>query len=205
MSSLAVVFDQDGTLINTFVPAMQAYSEATGRRITYEELRPVAHLGAARNLLSALMGRLATDADDDVFHEALAREVARIEPYPGIPELIAALAEAGITVGVATNSDSRSAGIVLAAHGLDLRLATVVTVDRAGAPKPDPTMLLLAAHELGVPADRMVFVGDSPADMRAARGCGARAVAAGWGQQAGDITDHDAWAATPADVLALLG
>lgn len=201
----AVVLDQDGTLINTFIPAMHAYGVAAGRTITFEELRPVAHLGAARNLLSALMGREAGDADDDVFHEALAKGVAAIEPYPGVMDLLAALAARGIALGVATNSDSRSAGIVLGAHGLDRFMGAVATVDRAGAPKPDPALLQLAASELGVAAEEMAFVGDSPADMAAARACGARAVAAGWGQQAPDITTFDAWADTPADVLRFLG
>jgi len=56
----AVVFDQDGTLIDTFIPAVHAYSAAVGRTITLEELRAVAHLGAARNLVSALLSTVAT-------------------------------------------------------------------------------------------------------------------------------------------------
>ena len=40
----AVVFDQDGTLIGTFIPAVHAYSAAVGRTITLEALRAVAHL-----------------------------------------------------------------------------------------------------------------------------------------------------------------
>lgn len=38
----AVVFDQDGTLLDTFVPALHAYSVAAGREITMAELEPVA-------------------------------------------------------------------------------------------------------------------------------------------------------------------
>ena len=78
----AVVFDQDGTLLDTFVPALHAYSVAAGREITMAELEPVAHLGAARNLLSALLGHEASDADDDRFHAALADALLGTEPYP---------------------------------------------------------------------------------------------------------------------------
>ena len=116
----AVVFDQDGTLINTFIPALHAYSVACGREITLAELEPVAHLGAARNLVSALLGHEATDTEDDVFHDALAEAVAAIDPYPGIVETLTSLRAAGIATAVATNSDARSAGVVLGAHGLDL-------------------------------------------------------------------------------------
>ena len=161
----AVIFDQDGTLINTFVPALHAYSVAVGREITLAELEPVAHLGAARNLVSALLGHDASDAEDDIFHDALAEAVAQIDPYPGIRDLLMTLRAAGVGTAVATNSDSRSASIVLGAHGLDVLMDTVVTVDLVSGPKPNPESIMLAIARLGVSADRVVFVGDSPADM----------------------------------------
>lgn len=203
----AVVFDQDGTLINTFGPALAAYSAATGREITLAELLPVAHLGAARNLVSALLGRAATDADDDVFHDALAAAIAGIDPYPGVVPLLATLREAGLRTGVATNSDTRSSAVVLGAHGLDAWFDTVVCVDQAGAPKPDPACLLLAAQRLGVAPDEVMFVGDSRADMAAARAVGSVAVVAGWGMQAMTIDPDEAdhWADHPEDVARLLG
>lgn len=202
----AVVFDQDGTLINTFIPAMHAYSVAVGREITLAELEPVAHLGAARNLVSALLGHEATDAEDDAFHEALAEAVAGIDPYPGIVELLTTLRQAGIGTAVATNSDGRSAGVVLGAHGLDRLFDAIVTVDLVSGPKPNPESVLLAVQRLGVPAEEVVFVGDSRADMLAARASGTLAVAAGWGHQTPGIpADHiDVVAQAPADVARIV-
>ena len=202
----AVVFDQDGTLINTFIPAMHAYSTAVGREITLAELEPVAHLGAARNLVSALLGHEATDEDDDVFHEALADAVSRIDPYPGIVDLLTQLRAAGVRTAVATNSDARSASVVLGAHGLDTLFDTVVTVDQVSGPKPDPASILLAVQRLGVPADQVVFVGDSRADMVAARAAGTLAVAAGWGHQTPGIPADliDVVAADPGDIDTLV-
>jgi HAD superfamily hydrolase (TIGR01509 family) len=203
-----VVFDQDGTLINTFIPALHAYSVATGRRITLAELEPVAHLGAARNLVSALLGHEASDEDDDTFHAALAREVARIEPYDGILDLLAALRAAGIATAVATNSDLRSASVVLGAHGLDRLMDAVVTVDLVGGiPKPAPDSIELAMATLGLAPAEVLFVGDSNADMLAARAAGVRAVAAGWGHQAPTIErgNVDMWLEEPGGVLGLVG
>lgn len=199
-----MLFDQDGTLINTFVPAMAAYSAATGRTITYEDLRPVAHLGAARNLVSALLGRAAADSEDDVFHDVFAAGVAEIAPYPGILELFALLRESGYQLGVVTNSDARSARIVLGIQGFDQHLSVVVTSDLVASPKPAPDSLRLALAELGVAAHEAVFVGDSQADMTAARSAGVRSVVAGWGQQVPDIIEFDLWANVPSDVPALL-
>lgn len=202
----AVIFDQDGTLIDTFIPAMHAYSAATGRTITLEELEPVAHLGAARDLLSALLGREATDSDNDTFHAALAHEVAQIDPYPGIVDLLVALRDAGIGTALATNSDGRSAQVVLGAHGLDALFDVIVTVDRVGGPKPDPEMIHVALERLGVPAEQVAFVGDSRVDMMASRAAGIRAIAAGWGHQTPGIPDEDIGlrAETPADVAHLV-
>lgn len=202
----AVVFDQDGTLINTFIPALHAYSAAVGRQITLAELEPVAHLGAARNLVSALLGREATDADDDTFHDALAAAVACVDPYPGIVELLTTLRAAGVATAVATNSDRRSASVVLGTHGLDELMDTIVSVDQVSGPKPSPESIQLAIERLGVPADQVVFVGDSPADMVAARATGALAVAAGWGHQTPGIppADIDVVARTPAEVAGIV-
>jgi HAD superfamily hydrolase (TIGR01509 family) len=201
----AVLFDQDGTLINTFIPAMHAYSVATGRTITLAELEPVAHLGAARNLLSALMGRDATDADDDVFHEALGQAVAGIEPYPGIVEVLRFLRSSGVATGVATNSDARSAQVVLGAHALTDLFDVVVTVDQVGGPKPNPESVLLAVRRLGLDTAECAFVGDGNGDMRAARAAGVRAVAAGWGHQVATIDRAlvDVWAEQPDDLRRL--
>ncbi|MGB7983339.1 MAG: HAD family hydrolase [Candidatus Nanopelagicales bacterium] len=202
----AVVFDQDGTLIDTFLPALTAYSSAVGRTITLAELEPVAHLGAARNLVSALLGREATEAEDDRFHEALAEAVRGIDPYPGVVELLVALRDAGVRTGVATNSDGRSAAVVLGAHGLVEHFDTVVTVDLVTAPKPDPASIMLAVSRLGVAPGEVAYVGDAPSDMVAARVAGVMGVAAGWGHQAGAIdpasTDH--WLDQPADLLDLI-
>lgn len=202
----AVVFDQDGTLINTFIPALTAYSAATGRTITLAELQPVAHLGAARNLVSALLGHEATDAEDDVFHDALAEAIRGVDPYPGIVAVLTELRRAGVRTAVVTNSDGRSARIVLGAHGLDALVDTVVTVDLVSGPKPNPESTQLALARLGVAAEDSVFVGDSHADMLAARACGLLAVAAGWGHQTPSIPAGaiDRVAATPADVAALV-
>lgn len=201
----AVVFDQDGTLIDTYIPGPYAYSVAVGRPVTLQELDAVLHLGAARNLVSALLGREATDEDDDRFHDALAEATAKIEPYAGIVDLLTALRRRGVPSGVATNSDSRSAGVMLGTHGLDAYFATIATVDRVdGVPKPEPDVILLAVRELGLEPAEVLFVGDSVADMTASRAAGTVAVAAGWGNQAGKITSYDRWAHHPLEVLSML-
>ena len=202
----AVVFDQDGTLLDTFIPALHAYSVAVGREITMAELEPVAHLGAARNLVSALLGHEASDADDDRFHAALADALLGIEPYPGVVDTLEQLRARGLRTGVATNSDSRSATIVLGAHGLAEHLDTVVTVDQVSGPKPNPESILLAVERLGVRPDEVLFVGDAPADMVAARAAGVLAAVAGWGHQAHGIVPGaaDRWLDGPAEILDLI-
>ena len=81
-----------------------------------------------------------------------------------------------------------------------------MTVDQVSGPKPNPESILLAVERLAVAPHEVVFVGDSPADMVAARAAGTVAVAAGWGHQTPGIpaADIDVVAAMPTDVARLV-
>ncbi len=86
-------------------------------------------------------------------------------------------------------------------------LDAVVTGDEARAPKPDPRGLLLVLELLGVPPRKAVYVGDSLADLGAARAAGARFAAALWDPRASiahSPEPPDYALRTPADMDALL-
>ncbi|MEJ3750411.1 HAD family hydrolase [Actinomycetes bacterium KLBMP 9797] len=93
---------------------------------------------------------------------------------PGIPEVLAAAAAAGIPVAVVSNT------LCGAAHrdfldqvGLGDRFAVQIYSDEAGVRKPNPRMAWLAAEAVGVPVGECWFVGDSYArDVACARRAG---------------------------------
>lgn len=103
-------------------------------------------------------------------------------PFPGIPEAIASLKNAGFTVGVVTSKRAVLATKSLKAHELFDAFACVNGAEDSTAHKPDPDPLLTAAEKLGVSPDRCVYVGDSPYDLQAAHAANMPSVGVTWGK-----------------------
>lgn len=93
-------------------------------------------------------------------------------------DVLAACAQADMPVAVVSNNSGQAVRGYLAGHGLDGLVAAVAarTGNDPATLKPSPYLVDVAARELGAATADCVLVGDSPADMRAARVAGARAV-----------------------------
>ena len=120
----------------------------TGRYQPYEEL-----VGNA----AEAVGLPRTLADD------LAARYGEIEPWSEAPPVLGSLQRAGLPLGVVTNC-SEALGHRAAAR-LGVAFSVVVTAERAGRYKPDPVPYLLALQELGVTAQRCLFVAGSAYDL----------------------------------------
>jgi HAD superfamily hydrolase (TIGR01509 family) len=180
----AVVFDLDGTLVDTR-PAVAAAHAASL---------------AAVPPLDQLLGRAQRGADADAYHRRLAELTHALRPYPGVAELLEQLP---LPAAVVTGASRESAELVLAATGLRGRFDVVVTADDVRRPKPDPEGLRLACERLGVEPAEVAYVGDLPGDAAAARACGALALGAAWAAHAA-VAGADRVLRRPADLLALL-
>jgi beta-phosphoglucomutase-like phosphatase (HAD superfamily) len=102
------------------------------------------------------LGRAVEPSEIDGYHARLRAEADRrgVQPYPGIPEALEALARSA-ALGAFTNADLGNVDVLLGAAGLRDRFAVVVGADEV-APnfKPAPDGLLLACERLQVPAER---------------------------------------------------
>ncbi|MCA9729529.1 MAG: HAD-IA family hydrolase, partial [Candidatus Eisenbacteria bacterium] len=132
------------------------------------------------------------------------------QPYPGIPELLSDLAQAGRPMAVVTNKPQHFSERILAA--LDLAGAFRFILGEGVLPtrKPDPEPLLHALRHCApeVPAHRVILIGDSWVDVQAARNARMRSCAVAWGlgvpQDARD-EGPDWWIETVPELRALLG
>jgi phosphoglycolate phosphatase len=105
--------------------------------------------------------------------------------YPGVREGLAALAGAGVALGVVTNKSARFTDDLLRQLDLLAPFAVIVSGDTLAARKPDPAPLLHAFECLGVrPADGLML-GDSANDVAAARGAGCAVWCVGYGYREG--------------------
>ena len=210
------VFDCDGTLVDSQHNIVAAMAAAWARHDLpapqATDVRRIVGLS-----LEIAIARLLPAADGST-HSALAaayREIVhdlRIgnaqgtaeEPlFPGIRELIEALAAPEVFLGVATGKNLRGLEHTLEVHGLRERFHTLQTADRCRS-KPDPEMVLRAMAETGIEAGSTVVIGDTSFDMEMARSAGATAIGVAWGyHETAELTDAGAHAVIrqPADLL----
>ncbi|HEX9088175.1 MAG TPA: HAD-IA family hydrolase [Arthrobacter sp.] len=174
----AVLFDMDGTLVDSTSIVEQVWSEFAARYgLDSAEILRTSHGVQAIDTV-----RRFAPAGADI--EALAAELGALErvriegivPLPGAAELLSTLP--GNAVALVTSADRILAEIRMAAAGLGMP-ATVVTADVITRGKPHPEGYLRAAELLGVdPAHALVFE-DAPAGIAAGLAAGIRTVAVG--------------------------
>lgn len=189
----ALLFDLDGTLIDTVALILSSFRYATGR--VFGEPLPDEVL--MRNVgvpLARQMREFAPDQADELLrvyreHNSSVHD-EMIAEYPGTREVLDGFFGQGIPMGVVTSKGTPMARRGLEIFGLERYFEVVVTADDVPLHKPDPYPLRRAGELMGVPADECLYLGDSPHDIAAARGAGAVAVAALWGAfPAADVLD----------------
>ena len=211
METTAVIFDLDGTLIDSFALIEASYRHAArivlGRTLSEDEVvarwgEPLvvraAHLapGRTEELIAAYT------AYYDTHHDSLCR------PFPGVPEMLAALAARPCRLAVATSKRRRSTAQALERCGLGSWIQAAVSAEDVRHPKPAPDAVVEALARLGVVPSAAWVVGDAAFDIEAARGAGVRSVAAMWGtrERAAVLAARPDYVATrPDDVAQLVG
>lgn len=101
--------------------------------------------------------------------------------YPGVIESLQMLQSAAIPVCCITNKESRFTLPLLDAAALRARFVAVLCADRHEDRKPSPNLLIAACAQLDVQPAQLLYVGDSPSDVVAARAAGCRVVAVAYG------------------------
>lgn len=185
---LAILFDLDGTLVDTapdLAAAINAVRLARGLPATpYAQLRPVASAGA-RGLIGAAFGIGPDNADYDALRTAFLQNYASALAvhstfFDGITALLAALEQRHILWGIVTNKAASLTTPFVAQIGLD-HAACVISGDTTPHAKPHPAPLLEAVKRINVPAAQCWYVGDDLRDIQAGKAAGMKTLAAGWG------------------------
>jgi phosphoglycolate phosphatase-like HAD superfamily hydrolase len=185
------LFDADGVLLDSLTPHLQI-CEAKNREYDLgltiptademkEMIRRKVRISPMKYFFTAVgfPDDLAERADRD-YQATFARDYAS-PVYPGVPEALAALRDAGFTLGIVTANTHANVvaalGPTAALFGADLILAK----DNHPGPKSDAIRTAMSLH--GATPARTVYIGDQPADWEAARTAGVPFVGAayGWG------------------------
>lgn len=212
LAATAIVFDLDGTLVDTLDDITQSLGDALAAlglaSCTREQVRGWIGEGAGVLVHRAAAERpdLWPALEDDFrrrYGEAL---VVRSVLYPGVAELLDGLAARGTPAAVLSNKpDTMTREVVERLLGR-WQFASV-SGQRAGQPrKPDPAPALAVAAVLGADPERCALVGDTAVDMHTAARAGMVGVGAGWGFRPGELAAAGARVVLkhPVDLLALL-
>lgn len=196
----AVVFDVDGTLLDTLpslaAAANEVLAEAGLCAVPADRLRSALSEGLGPMFQHALALQTEASAADrgkaleaSYFTRYAQHWLAQAAPYAGVPALLAELKSQGLLLGLCSNRDRPSIEALLACTGLDIGFDAVVGLGDAARPKPAPDPLLRVLQQLGIPASQVLFVGDSAMDACCAEAAGVRFVAhrAGYASQPGDL------------------
>ncbi len=181
-----VVFDWDGTLIDStraITDAIRSSAADLGLPVpSRERASHVIGLGLLEAIHYAVpeIRREQLPAFVERYRVHYLKEDAGLQPFDGIPELLAELDAAGVMLAVATGKSRVGLNRALERTGWRRWFVTTRCADE-GAPKPDPWMLRDIAGELGVPAGRTVMIGDTTHDLGMAHGFGSAAVAVSYG------------------------
>ena len=216
MKYKAVLFDLDGTLLDTLedlADSMNAVLSGFGF-----PRRPVAayryFVGDGMRML-ALRALPESHRDGGTLDEAIERMRAqyarrwdnKTRPYPGIDELLDALAERGVAAAVLSNKPDEFTKLCVSKLLPDWRFEAAQGVSERCPPKPDPAGAMAVSERMGVPPGQFLYLGDTNTDMRTANAAGMFPVGAAWGFRTPDELRESGAAAVidhPMDLLELL-
>ena len=173
MTTAAVLFDIDGTLVDSNYLHVHAWHRAFAEEDRFVESWRV-HRGIGMDG-STLLEELVPDVDDDVrerlsdLHSRFyAETTGLLRPLPGALRLLGAIAASGLQVVLATSAPESELEVLRKILGRDDILSAVTSSEDVETAKPEPGIVQVALDRAGVPPDRAVFVGDSIWDVRAA-------------------------------------
>jgi len=201
VSRKALVFDLDGTLVDTLpdlTAALNVMLQGLGRRpLAPAEVRPMIGDGSyalVPRALAATNGEAAATVfcsgtnssgmvpvDLESVHrqfleayEAAPTKLSRL--YPGVEQTLSSLRHSGARLGICTNKQQGATLAVLQGFRVAQYFDAIVGGDAVPYHKPDPRHLLAVIEQLGAEPNETVMVGDNENDYNAARGVGASVI-----------------------------
>lgn len=183
-----VIFDMDGTLLNTIGDLAWSLNKCLS--LFGMPLKTVAEVAemVGDGALMLIRRAVVPGTDEETIYKAFT-EFKRIyaehlavdtRPYPGITALLDILAEEGYKIAIVSNKPDKAVKKLNAVY-FGKKIAVAVG-DRNGAKtKPAPDLVNIALNELKSDIEGAVYIGDSEVDIKTAKNCGMDCISVSWG------------------------
>lgn len=204
--TMGLLFDLDGTLINSSAPIKRAWmSTAIEAGIPLERLVGFHGIPAGQTMKTLLSDR--TDKEiqhwTDVITQREVEDTEGVVVNPGAHELFEVLAQAAVPWTIVTSCTRELAMARLSAVNLPIP-ENLVTADQVSQGKPHPEPFLLGAERLALPSANCYAVEDSIAGLTSARAAGCITIALLLGETDTDLTDFDHGIKRLAEIIEIL-
>lgn len=209
-----VIFDLDGTLLNTIADLGEACNHALST-LGYSEHALSTYNFMVGNGVRKLIERAEPDADAPTVEKLLQlfREyydshcTDHTKPYPGIPELLRNLTARNIAIAVASNKYQAAVDRIVPYYFPDIPFVAIKGQNEGIPVKPDPSVVFSILNKYPVEKRNVLYVGDSGVDMETARRACVESAGVTWGfrpasELRGAYADHIV--TNPEEILKIL-
>ncbi len=201
MKFKAVIFDFDGTLVDTCADIALCINEMLSHygyeNKTNEQVKAALCFGPVKLVYNVLPSEVANDSkllDECVeFYRGKynVSENKLTYPYDGIINLLTVLKENGIKIAINTNKNSFQTRNIVSGIFADETFDKIVGFSDSRPAKPNPCGALMIANELGIEPCDIVYIGDSHVDIKTAKNAGMSSVGVSWGYRSRDVLEKE--------------
>ena len=185
-----VILDVDGTLVLSNDAQAQSWMVAMadfGYYVPYEKIRPLIGMGGDK-VLPETTG-LQKDSEEGIKVSAKRKEIFQkryvpaLQAAPGSRELLEYMHVRGLKLAIASSAEKDELEVLLQVAGASDLVREEISSSDAGRSKPDPDAVQVTLQRIGLPANQVLMMGDTPYDIEAAAKVGVGTIAlrcGGW-------------------------
>ncbi|NGP46395.1 HAD family hydrolase [Bacillaceae bacterium SIJ1] len=200
-----VIFDVDGTMIDTEVAILKALqmtlNEEEGKEYTIDDLRFTFGLTS----LEALKQLHVRDPErvEDIWQKKVLDFVHEVKVFPGIEKVLQQLTKHGVKLGIVTSKTRQEYNDEFVPFGLAPYFTYTVCVDETSKHKPDPEPMFACLKGLAAKPEETLYIGDTVHDLNCAKASSVAFGLASWGAHDDDFEASEYIFEKPEDILHL--
>jgi pyrophosphatase PpaX len=177
-----IIFDIDGTLTSTNELIFASFNHITNKYLnkTLSDEEIISHFGPTEDVILKEWLGSRYEEGRNAYYDFYETNHHMAELYPGIQSLLIKLKEKNIPLSIYTGKGRTAAAITLKKLGIYELFDLIITGDEVKEHKPSPEGIEIFINKFNLNKDRVIIVGDSTADIKAARAAGIKVASVVW-------------------------